>query len=322
MSVQISNGSNIFDLAKKASDEKIEKMREIAGKLFSGHDHFVIGVNGSIARREFTSGSDVDFFIINLAPSMDSNFLHEKRDRFSEELRKINLKMPALGGVFDDIQFASTILGKIGGDSDINKNLTQRMLLLLEGEWVFNEGGFKKLTAEAIDRYVHNDLPNGKICLYLLNDIIRYWRTICIDFEHKTYNSVNNSTKPRAIRLIKLRFSRMLMSFAGIVTVACAVDCDVDSKKKMIADLFSIPAIYRMRKILGDQFTAAERNYGFFLEKMDDSKIRGILESESGLDSEEFRCLNSKAKEFKKNLLNILMAHYGTESKIVESLLL
>ena len=51
--------------------------------------------------------------------------------------------------------------------------------------------------------------------MFLLNDVIRYWRTICIDLEHK----VRADNKARDIRLIKLRFSRMLLYASGVLAI-------------------------------------------------------------------------------------------------------
>ena len=53
----------ILDSMKRESEAKLEKLREIAADKFDSDDRIVIGVNGSIARREFTSGSDIDLFL-------------------------------------------------------------------------------------------------------------------------------------------------------------------------------------------------------------------------------------------------------------------
>ena len=51
---------NILELCAIRSEAKIKKMRELAYREFETDSSFVIGVNGSYARREATKGSDVD----------------------------------------------------------------------------------------------------------------------------------------------------------------------------------------------------------------------------------------------------------------------
>ena len=117
------------------------------------------------------------------------------------------------------------------------------MLFLLEGEWGFNQEAFEKLRSDLISAYVSDTLDDDKLALYLLNDIIRYWRTICVDFEYKT----SDGTKPRAIRLAKLRVSRMLLCFAGFVAVAEAVDMTAKQKRDRLVSLFSYRQLIGLR---------------------------------------------------------------------------
>ncbi len=101
------------------------------------------------------------------------------------------------------------------------------MLYLLQGEWLYNEAGFERVRADLIEHYVTEELEERKLCRYLLNDIIRYWRTICVDFEEKT--AAGN--KPRAIRLIKLRFARMMLYFGGVAAISKTGDIPAPQKR-------------------------------------------------------------------------------------------
>jgi len=46
---------------------------------------------------------------------------------------------------------------------------------------------------------------------FLLHDLIRYYRTICVDFEYKTYEN----GKPWGDRNIKIQFSRKFLYFSN-----------------------------------------------------------------------------------------------------------
>lgn len=309
---------DIFDSCKQNANDTILKMRAVAKETFENRDDIIIGVNGSVARRESTIGSDVDhFFLSTTKAAID---ILKDEEAFRLELEKQGLKMPSSGGVFEGALPKDQLLAPIGGDQDINKTLTRRMLFLLEGEWVFNQEAFEKLRSDLISAYVSDTLDDDKLALYLLNDIIRYWRTICVDFEYKT----SDGTKPRAIRLAKLRVSRMLLCFAGFVAVAEAVDMTAKQKRDRLVSLFSLQAIDRLEDLLGAKFSEAKKFYGDFLLKLDDEDFRAKLEQvgDDGMKTQEYEDMVDLAREFKAQLVGILLEYYGKEHRIVKAILL
>lgn len=62
--------SEILDRANKKSESVLAKLRTAAMEMFGDDQSIIIGVNDRYARREVTSGSDVDvfFFITLIAP--------------------------------------------------------------------------------------------------------------------------------------------------------------------------------------------------------------------------------------------------------------
>lgn len=228
--------------------------------------------------------------------------------------------MPSAGGIFEGALPKEKLLSPIGGDDDTNKTLTRRMLFLLEGEWIFNQSAFEELRRQLIAQYVSDNLEDDKLALYLLNDIIRYWRTICIDFEYKT----SGGKKPRAIRLAKLRVSRMLLCFAGIVAVAEANNLTAVKKRAHLVELFAMQGIDRLEASLDKKFTKAKKCYGKFLSKLDDTDFRSKLElrGEDGMSTQEYKDMVELARDFKAELVGILLEHYNPKSAIVSAILL
>jgi hypothetical protein len=306
---------SILDHVKENSDHCIKEMRIAAEELFHGRTDLIIGVNGSVARREFTVGSDIDLFFIGLDKSCQG--IDAAQEQYRARLVEHDLKMPSEGGVFEAPQTREELLGPIGGQKDTNTSITRRMLFLLEGEWIFNQLEFERLRADLIAEYVPENFDNTKLCLYLLNDIIRYWRTICVDFEYKTGRG-----KPRAIRSIKLRTSRMLLYFAGAAAVAHAIDMPAAEKRDELIRLFSLPAIARLNEIYGDDFSAAFEQYGKFLSRLDDSEVRKTLEKGEGLNTPEFAELSELARQFKEDLLKLIKIRHTFDSPLVNALLL
>tara|TARA_R110000868_G_scaffold26691_28_gene102601 strand:- start:3585 stop:4544 length:960 start_codon:yes stop_codon:yes gene_type:complete len=312
------DASGIIEKVVETSEQQLTIMRAIAEDTFAHAKPIIIGVNGSVARRECTSGSDVDLFFLGLEESTEH--LIELQRTYRTRLTKQGIKMPALGGVFEKPLLATKLLDTIGGNNDTNIYITRRMLFLLEGEWIYNASGFGNLRERLISKYIAENLEKKKIALFLLNDIIRYWRTICVDFEHKMLDE----KKPRAIRIIKLRFSRMLLYFAGVAAVSKTGHRDSDAKRKLLNDLFALPAIERVQKVFGNRSDKLIQLYAEFLSDIDDVEIRSALErpGDTGIDTIEYERLADKAREFKDELLSLLLDDLGADHEIVRALLL
>ena len=308
----------VFDATKERSERGIKEMREEAVRMFQDDASIVVGVNGSYARREVTTGSDVDLFFLYKDRPKESAQNSQKRLR--RQLKRSGYVMPAPNGVFDDPLSINTLQRRIGGMEDNNVRITRRMLLLLEGEWIFNRKEFEEIRLRLLNQYVPNALRRDQICLFLLNDVIRYWRTICVDFEFK----VRNDGKARAIRLLKLRFSRMLLFLAGVLAIGETYNQSAETKLMTLDSYLSLPAIDRIRAIACESSVPALELYAEFLIALDDKEIRKALSKEngSGEESEAFEVLRIKAQEFRDALLNLLNAHLGKQNPTVNALML
>ena len=307
-----------FDLTKQRSEEGLARMREIVASQIGSDDRFVVGVNGSYARREVTSGSDVDLFVLFRKDAITEAGRLQEAVRAA--LSEADFEMPSSGGVFDEPLAISALTQTIGGQGDSNVSITRRMLLLLEGEWIFGEQTFDDARNRLLAQYIPDSIRSEQIAMFLLNDIIRYWRTICVDLEHK----VLIGGKPRAIRLIKLRFSRMLLFVAGVLAVGETFGVDRDEKLRRLNELLAIPTFERVDHIVGEKAAPILEIYSAFLHALDDPEIRAALsvQSPEGEDSPEFEALRSKAQEFRDLLLVMLRDHFGESNPTLSALML
>lgn len=309
---------SMFDKASQQSEAGLAEMRKLASESFPDDNSIIIGVNGSYARREVTQGSDVDIFF--LYDRSELSDVAEKQAAFREKLKSANFEMPSPGGVFDAPLSVSALSQTIGGQEDNNKQITRRMLLLLEGEWIHNESDFHATRTRLLTQYVSKDIRDDQICLFLLNDIIRYWRTICVDFEHK----VQRENKDRAIRLIKLRFSRMMLIVAGVLAVSETFELERSQKIEKLEEFLSMPAYQRVHNIVGDSAVPALELYSEFLAGLDDEVVRSDLSqpSPAGESTEAFTNLRDKAQQFRSSLIDLLRVHCSDPNPTVNALLL
>lgn len=119
--------------AKKYSQEMIENIRSELGAKNISPSIGIVTV-GSFARREASEQSDLDFFVIK---NGQDDGMHEI-EILRQVVSDLKIRMPGTSGTFDGVVASEEMVCNIGGNNDDTKKLTQRLLILLEGEWLVN----------------------------------------------------------------------------------------------------------------------------------------------------------------------------------------
>ncbi len=186
-------------------------------------------VFGSLARDEWTIGSDMDWTLF-VDGQVDSG--HAEIARRIAEVVAGSSKPPGPTGVFGGLTFSHDIVHFIGGDDDSNTNTTRRILLLLESKSLTDDVVRARVLRALLARYIGEDLlyhePNKFLVpRFLLNDYVRYWRTMAVDSAQKR----RDRTPKWALRNIKLRLSRKLIFAAGLwACLSCRLHPSEDLK--------------------------------------------------------------------------------------------
>jgi hypothetical protein len=128
------------------------------------------------------------------------------------------LGLPELDGDGSYLKAHSTIdylvgLGKPSDDA--NNTFTGRLLLLLESRPLFGEAVYGEIIDECIERYWidYADHQETFIPAFLMNDILRFWRTLCINYEAGT----DQEPEKRRAKNYKLKYSRLLTCYSAII---------------------------------------------------------------------------------------------------------
>jgi len=298
------------------TERKLAEVRRALPRKLKGGTYCVVAV-GSYGRREASSESDIDYYVIyeNKSELISPEILKA----IETTIKETDIPMPAADGAFNAAVDIEDILGKIGGEEDNNSNLTCRALFLAESTWLFNQTKYKHNKRRLLERYVHEGVGKGKIPLFLLNDLIRYYRTMAVDFDFKIKKG-----KPFGIRNIKLIFSRKWLYFCALVAVAETIEFSREEKIGQIAKTLELPPAKRIQNIFGDKGKEAIRLYDSFLSKISDGNVRSELDKVKSRDSEKtkiFSELKNEGHEFTEQLAKLLLDRYDIKGVLVRHLL-
>jgi hypothetical protein len=138
-----------------------------------------IVVFGSWAREELTPDSDDDWALVVAAEPFDAD---DAAIRAAVETAATVLgtegKAPGAQAVFGVPFDARLLIERVGLDADTNTNLTRRLLLLLESREVSGDA-HAECWKRVLSRYLDYGVKAYRPPRFLLNDLVRYWRTIC-----------------------------------------------------------------------------------------------------------------------------------------------
>lgn len=306
-----------YGRSRPFSDSGVEKIRGDLRSCCAPH-HAVVCC-GSYARGEASVNSDLDYFLICPQGDETEEASVDARLAWQESVRKVVgrhvPKPPSEDGAFDNIISKDELLSPIGGPSESNKVLTRRILFLLEGKYLFGEDIIRSIRKEILEKYIKQTITDHQLALFFLNDIIKFYRTMAVDFENKT----GEGEKPWGVRNIKLVYSRKLLYASGLFSVGMTADLRRDRKVSILEDLLDLTPIDRMKSICRPgYFDGVFKRYNVFLEKLEDRVTRERLDrvKEDDRSDPEYRDLKNDGHLFSRDLFKLFEDTFSSEHPI------
>lgn len=217
--------------------------KELAERTSCSLPELCVYAAGSLAREETGRASDLDLFLIADRPGRDER---QKSVSRLEELRAfadliavnetLNLHPFSNDGQYLKIHELQAVIGGTGSSEDDSENLfTTRLLLLLESKPLAGDSLYQTSIARVLEMYFRDGRGRRSFRpLFLLNDILRYWRTLCLNYERDRAAP----GKPWWKRNLNLKFPRKLTVFS---TVLCIIASRMTSAEDFMTIALKTP---------------------------------------------------------------------------------
>lgn len=222
---------NIFEEKRINSEKKIHDLSVAIRKSAEVRPFrdLAIYATGSYARGEASIHSDIDLFFINRRPleTIPDRNINSVRlfSRMIEITREMDFPKFSNDGAYLKILDGPQILKHLGGTNDDYMNhFTARLLLILESKPIYGKRSYDAVLRAVLDRYFEDypDHPKDFHPTFLVNDIVRFWKTLCLNYENKRNQPPKDEARRVAqkVKNLKLKFSRMLTCFGSICYLA------------------------------------------------------------------------------------------------------
>ena len=207
----------VIDQRRLYSDQRFQELKtSLIGAPGICGDKACVYAIGSFGRREASQPSDLDLFIVSLCHGKEKEY-KSRLTKLEEILLKADLirASRALGfpdfskdGDFLQHRTSISLIQTTRDKSDDAINtFTARLLLLLASKPLVGDDVHLQVINEVIAKY-WSEFPEHGDCFmpaFLSNDILQFWRTLCLNYEARTSEKTPRDRANRKIRNYKLK---------------------------------------------------------------------------------------------------------------------
>lgn len=179
---------------------------------------------GSFGRGEASKFSDLDLFIVGHGTKNKRSLSALDEICIKAELigatRKLQIQEFSGDGEYLTHYTVDDLVGTLGKpEDDASNTFTARLLLLLESRPLLGDGVYMDVIREVVMKYWRDYESHETDFLpgFLANDILRLWRTFCVNYEARTLTKPDAKKAKRKLKNYKLKHSRLLTCFSALI---------------------------------------------------------------------------------------------------------
>lgn len=209
---------------RASTSNRLDELRGDLGEAENlARERACIYVTGSFGRIEAGKNSDLDVFIVGRTKDGRRGLsrLDEicMKAELIETTRRLGVQEFSGDGEYLVHYTVEDLVKTLGhANDDASNTFTARLLLLLESKALIGSDVY----AEAIDQVIaaywgdFEDHKNEFVPAFLANDILRLWRTFCVNYEARTAREPVEKKAKRKLKNYKLKHSRLLTCYSAI----------------------------------------------------------------------------------------------------------
>lgn len=216
--------ADLIQRRRQETDERLSKIKISLGDAARlAEDKACVYATGSFGRGEAGQYSDLDLFIVGRTENgrralSNLDEICIKADLVEATRR---LKIPDFSGDGEYLVHyeIAQLIKELGTPRDDAYNtFTARLLLLLESHPLIGDAVYDEAIDNVIAAYWRDfeDHKNNFIPAFLSNDILRLWRTFCVNYEANTRTEPLEKKIKRRIKNYKLKHSRLLTCYSAL----------------------------------------------------------------------------------------------------------
>jgi predicted nucleotidyltransferase len=223
---------------RKETNRRVDELRKELGdaEKICGEKACVYAT-GSFGRGETTPHSDLDVFIVSKCEDGKPGLSRLDEILIKADLidatRKLDIPEFSGEGEYLVHYTVDELVDGLGTpEDDANNTFTARLLLLLESYPLLGQSAYKQIIDDVILAYWEDypDHKNDFVPAFLANDILRMWRTFCVNYEARTQSAPPERRAKRKLKNYKLKHSRLLTCYSGLLFLLA-----VSSKNKTVS---------------------------------------------------------------------------------------
>lgn len=213
----------------KSRTKDLQNRLEAASQRLGGKA--CVYATGSFGRLEASSHSDLDLFIVGKSDSDigEDQFRRSQLSRLDEICIKADLINVARELNFPDFDgdgkylehySADKLIKTLGTPKDDAENtLTARLLLFLESQPLLGKDVHQSIIDDVVAAYWRDYEKHSTnfTPAFLTNDILRLWRTFCVNYEARTERAPEENRIKAKVKNYKLKHSRMLTCYSALL---------------------------------------------------------------------------------------------------------